>query len=120
MGIVIAATDKTLVAVITGAASGAGTGAASPYIIAMNNMGIGGLPHLVNALLITSIFSAGNTYTFASMRSLHAMSCQGHAPKFLQKCTKSGVPIYCFAVTMIFPLLSLLQLGNSSEQVLTW
>lgn len=120
VGIVISANDPKLIAVITNQTSGAGTGAASPYTIAMTNMGISGLPHLVNALLVTSIFSAGNTYTFASMRSLHAMACQGHAPKFLQKCTKRGVPIYCFAVTMIFPLLSFLQLGNSSSEVLTW
>lgn len=39
-----------------------GTAAASPYVLAMQNMGIRGLPSLVNALLVTSIFSAGNTY----------------------------------------------------------
>lgn len=39
---------------------GAHTGAASPYVIAMTNLGIQGLPDLVNALLITSIFSAGS------------------------------------------------------------
>ena len=36
-----------------------GTAAASPYVIAMQNLGVGGLPNLVNALLVTSIFSAG-------------------------------------------------------------
>jgi len=60
--------DKTLVAILGGDSSGGGTAAASPYVIAMQNMGIEGFPHLVNALLVTSIFSAGNTYTYCATR----------------------------------------------------
>lgn len=30
----------------------------------MQNMGISVLPHITNALLVTSIFSAGNTYVY--------------------------------------------------------
>lgn len=59
-GIVIPYNDKNLIAVLDG--TGSGTAAASPYVIAMQNLGIGFLPHLTNALLVTSIFSAGNSY----------------------------------------------------------
>lgn len=58
VGILIPYNDPTLVDVLTNGTNG-GTAAASPYVIAMQNMGITGLPHLVNALLVTSIFSAG-------------------------------------------------------------
>ncbi|KAL4976259.1 amino acid permease-domain-containing protein [Aspergillus desertorum] len=68
-------------------------------IIAMQNLRISGLPHVTNALLVTIIFSAGNTYMYCASRS---------------------VPIYCVLVTICFPLLSLLQLGDASSQVLTW
>jgi amino acid transporter len=44
-------------------AAGSGTADGSPYVIAMQLMGIDVLPHVVNALLCTSIFSAGNAYT---------------------------------------------------------
>jgi amino acid transporter len=62
VGIVLPSDDQTLNDILSGTAGGAGTGAASPYVIAMQNMGIGVLPHFTNALLVTSIFSAGNSY----------------------------------------------------------
>ncbi|CCH41991.1 General amino acid permease [Wickerhamomyces ciferrii] len=118
VGVVIASNDKTLVRL---AAEGGGSnGAFLPYVIAMNNMKIKILPHIVNALCVTSAFSAGNSYTFCSTRSLLALSKNGFAPKFLQYCTKNGVPIYCVGVTFCFALLSLLQLGASTGKVLSW
>jgi amino acid transporter len=83
-------------------------------------MSITGLPHLVNALLVTSIFSAGNTYTYVAIRSLHGLAVEGRAPAIFRKCTKSGVPIYSFAFVMVFPCLSFLQVSSGSSKVLTW
>jgi amino acid transporter len=84
----------------------------------MGNMGIPILPHIVNALVMTSILSAGNSYTYCATRSLYGLAIAGRAPRFLRYCTKQGVPIYCLAVVMLFPLLSFLQLSNSSAKVL--
>jgi amino acid transporter len=120
VGIVIPYNDPTLLAIRSGESAGAGTGAASPYVIAMQNLGISGLPHLVNALLVTSIFSAGNTYTYCATRSLYGLAIEGRAPRFLRYCTKAGVPLACFCVVMLFPCLSFLQLSSSSNKVLTW
>ena len=86
----------------------------------MQNLGVSGLPHLVNALLVTSIFSAGNTYTYMASRSLYSLSLNGQAPKFLQATTKTGVPYLCFGVTMIFPFLSFLQVSSDTAQVIKW
>ncbi|KAF2755980.1 hypothetical protein EJ05DRAFT_441696 [Pseudovirgaria hyperparasitica] len=118
VGIVVPYNDKTLTHVLS--TSGSGTGAASPYIIAMQNMGIKFLPDLTNALLVTSIFSAGNAYTFCASRSLHGLAVQGQAPKFLRKTTRRGVPIYCFLITMIFPFLSFLSVSDGSAQAIKW
>ncbi|KAL2682301.1 hypothetical protein Neosp_006751 [[Neocosmospora] mangrovei] len=101
-----------------GLLSSSGSAAGSPYVLAMNNLGITILPDVTNALLLTSIFSAGNTYTFAASRSLHSLALEGRAPRFLAYCTKNGVPIRCFCVVMCFPFLSFLQLSNSSSRVL--
>lgn len=120
VGIVIPHNDKTLVSILSGKTGGSGTGAASPYVIAMKNLSIPVLPHITNALLVTSIFSAGNTYTYAASRTLYSMAIEGRAPKVLRKCTKNGVPIWCFAVTMMFPLLSFLSVSSGSAKVLTW
>ncbi|KXH46421.1 histidine permease [Colletotrichum salicis] len=99
---------------------GALTGAASPFVIAMKNMNVGLLPHLVNALLLTSIYSAGNAYIYCSSRSLYGLALNVHAPKFLTKCTKQVVPIYCLFVALVFACLSFLKLGSGSVKVLTW
>lgn len=118
-GIVIPYDDANLASLLS-SSSASGTAAASPYVIAMQNLGIGVLPHITNALMVTSIFSAGNSYVYCASRTLHALSIEGHAPKFLRKVTKKGVPIWCFCITMIFPMLSFLSLQSSAGEVITW
>ncbi|KAK8138006.1 General amino acid permease AGP2 [Apiospora sp. TS-2023a] len=100
--------------------AGTGTADGSPYVIAMQNMGIGVFPHIINALMVTAIFSAGNAYTYCAMRSLYSMALDGHAPKIFTKCTKNGIPIWCFVLVMVFPFLSFLQVSNDTAQVVTW
>ncbi|KAF9877468.1 hypothetical protein CkaCkLH20_05168 [Colletotrichum karsti] len=119
VGIVVPYNHPTLVNLYFGDGGG-GTAGASPYVIAMENLGIGGLPHLVNALILTSIFSAGNTYTYCATRTLHSLALEGRAPRVLRKVNKRGIPIYCFCVVMIFPFLSFLQVSSSSAVVITW
>lgn len=118
VGIVLPYNDATLINVLS--TKGGSTGAASAYIIAMQNMGIHGLPHLVNALLVTSIFSAGNTYCYMATRSLYSLALARKAPKFLLATTKQGIPYYCFAITMVFPFLSFLQVSSNTSQAIKW
>ncbi|KAK6073958.1 General amino acid permease AGP2-like protein 2 [Seiridium cupressi] len=120
VGIVIPYNDKTLVEILSGDAGGSGTAAASPYVIAMKNLGVTFLPDLTNALMLTSIFSAGNTYTYCATRNLYGLALEGRAPKVLRYCTKNGVPVFCFAIVMIFPFLSFLSVSSGSSKVLTW
>ncbi|PPJ56923.1 hypothetical protein CBER1_02261 [Cercospora berteroae] len=119
VGIVASSRDPKLEAVVVGG-EGNGSAAASPYVIAMTNLGISVLPDIVNALILTSIFSAGNTYTYCAIRNLYSLSLEGRAPKFLRHCTKQGVPIYCFAVVMVFPMLSFVSVSSSSRVAITW
>lgn len=118
VGIVLPYNDPQLIKV--NSSGDTGTAAASPYVIAMSNFGIQGLPHLVNALMMTSIFSAGNTYTYCATRSLYGLALEGRAPRFLRKTTNNGVPIWCFCVVMIFPMLSFLQVSSSSAEAIGW
>lgn len=74
----------------------------------------------MSSLLLTSIFSAGNTYCYCAMRTLYGLALEGRAPKVLTYTTKKGVPIYCFLVVMIFPMLSFLQVSNNSSIVIGW
>lgn len=97
--------------------------------------------NILRSLMMTSIFSAGNTYvsavfgislswkdaditchlkTYCAVRNLYGLALEGRAPKFLRYCTKRGVPIWCFCVVMLFPFLSLLQVSSASAIVITW
>ncbi|KAK5169197.1 uncharacterized protein LTR77_006506 [Saxophila tyrrhenica] len=118
IGIVIPSDSPTLLAILSGEISGSGTGAASPYVIAMQRLKISGLPHIVNALILTSIFSAGNALLYAATRTLHGMSLEGHAPRIFSRCTKRGVPVWALLFSLSFCLLAFLQSSSSSAAVL--
>lgn len=117
IGIVVPYNDPELLAAIKEGKPGA---AASPYVIAMERLGIKVLPHIVNALVLTAAFSAGNSYTYCASRTLYGLSLAGHAPKIFTKCTKTGVPIYAVLLTLCASLLGFLQLSRSAQTVLTW
>ncbi|OJJ42131.1 hypothetical protein ASPZODRAFT_126055 [Penicilliopsis zonata CBS 506.65] len=117
VGVLIAYNDPLLVSAIT---SGTSSSAASPYVIAMENLGVTVLPDIVTALMVTSVFSAGNTYSYAATRALHGLAVAKQAPRIFAKTTQKGVPIYSYIVVMAFSCLSLLQLSNGSMKVLDW
>ncbi|KAG0675188.1 hypothetical protein C6P40_001866 [Pichia californica] len=117
VGILLQHDDPTLVAAVTNGAAGANV---SPYVIAMKNMNIKVLPHIVNVLCMTSSFSAGNSYIYCSSRSLYAMAKRGKAPAIFKVCLRNGVPIFGIAMAIAWSCLSLLQLGDSASVALDW
>ncbi|MBW0498592.1 hypothetical protein O181_038307 [Austropuccinia psidii MF-1] len=76
------------------------TGAKSPFVIAMQNAGIKGLPSVLNASLVTFTLSAASSNIYISSRCLYGLSVAGKAPRFLTKTTRNGLPIYCYLVAM--------------------
>ncbi|MCJ1441225.1 MAG: hypothetical protein MMC23_001711 [Stictis urceolatum] len=94
--------------------------AASPYVVAMQRLHIGVLPHIVNAAVLGAAFSAGNSYVYCASRSLYGLALEGKAPRFLTRTARNGVPVYCVLVVLLIALLSFLQLSENSAVVLTW
>ena len=78
---------------------GGSTVASSAFVIAIENAKIKALPSIINAVILSSAFSAGNSVLYASSRTLYGLACAGQAPRFLRKCTKEGLPIWCVFVT---------------------
>ncbi|KAI6892956.1 amino acid permease, partial [Hortaea werneckii] len=94
--------------------------AASPYVVAMNRLRIRVLPSIVNALVLASAFSAGNSYVYCASRSLFGLALEGKAPKVLTRTNRQGVPYYCVLVILLICLLAFLQVSNGSATVLAW
>lgn len=121
VGVLVPYNDKTLVGIFEGTIAGGGTGAASPYVIAMNRLKVSSfVPNLVNALILSSVVSAGNSYIFYSSRTLYGLAIRHHAPRVLGLTNRHGVPYAAVLVSLGFGCLSFLQVSNSSSVVLTW
>ncbi|KAJ7022572.1 general amino acid permease AGP2 [Mycena alexandri] len=116
VGILVPYTDPNLLATAA-VRPGAGT---SPYVIAMERLRLGGLAHAVNALVMLSIFSAGNNYVYTASRTLFGLALEGRVPRVLAKCNSRGVPVYSICVTMMLSVLAFLQLSHTSAVVLLW
>ncbi|KAF6221077.1 hypothetical protein HO133_002758 [Letharia lupina] len=117
VGINVPYTDPELVDAFTSSEPGA---AASPYVVAMNRLGIKVLPDIVNALVLSAAFSAGNSYVYCASRSLFGLALDGKAPKIFTRCTRSGVPVYCVLLVLALSLLSFLQVSSGPAVVLQW
>lgn len=117
VGILVPYNDKTMADAFDNGKPGA---AASPYVISMDRLKIPILPDIVNAVILTASFSAGNSYMYCASRSLYGLALEGKAPRFLTKCTNNGVPVYCVGIVLIVGLLSFLQVSNGASVVLNW
>lgn len=117
VGILVAYNDPRLQATLGVTEKNA---AGLPYVIAMQNLNIRVLPDIVNVLLVTAAFSAGNSYTFCSLRTLYGFAVEGYFPKIFTATTKSGIPLYCVMVSLLWAFVSFLQLGKSTKSVLDW
>lgn len=99
---------------------GAPGAAQSPWVIAIDRAGIKGLPHIINAVILTSASSSANAFLYTGSRYLFAMAQLGQAPSFLLKCTKRGVPIWCVSITASVSLLTFMTVSAGGSNVFNW
>ncbi|KAF2005591.1 amino-acid permease inda1 [Amniculicola lignicola CBS 123094] len=92
----------------------------SPWVIAIKNAGIPVLPHIINAVIMTSATSSGNAFLYTGSRYLFGVAQNGHAPKLFLKCTKGGVPYWCVIVIASFSLLTFMSVSTGANKVFTW
>lgn len=93
IGLIIPATSPNLLG------SDASDIAMSPFTLVFQRAGLAVAASVMNAVILTSVLSAGNSGLYAGARMLCAMSKEGQAPKFLGKITKKGVPINAMLLT---------------------
>ncbi|KFH43072.1 proline-specific permease-like protein [Hapsidospora chrysogenum ATCC 11550] len=116
VGLCVSSEDPNLLNAIDSNSPGANQ---SPFVIAIENAGIKALPSIINAVVLSSAWSAGNSFFYASTRVLYSAALDGKAPAIL-KFEKFGVPYGCVAMTTALGCLSYLNLGNRSSEVFFW
>ena len=98
IGTLLPYTDPSL---LSAADDSANNVAQSPFTLVFARMGIGAAAAVMNAVILTSILSAGNSGLYAASRMLHSMALKHQAPAIFARVTKGGVPGYAMAVTTV-------------------
>ena len=92
---------------------------ASPFVIGAVRLNIPVLPHIINAVLLTSAWSCSLELLYASTRSLYALAVDGKTPTIFRY-TWRGVPTVCVFAIWVITWISFMSASNSSLQVFTW
>jgi amino acid transporter len=113
IGVICPSNDEKLTS------GGAGAGS-SAFVVGIKNAGIDVLDSIINAGIIISAWSSGNSFLYLSSRSLYSLALSGNAPSFFKYCTKSGVPLRAVACSSLFCALAYLNCANSGAVVFNW
>lgn len=92
----------------------------SPFVLSIRIAHIKVLPHIINAVIVVSTLSVGNSALYGSSRTLHALAEQGFAPKFLRYVDRAGRPLISVIISLLFGLISFLVYSGSSGVVFNW
>ena len=74
----------------------------TPYVSAMNAMGIPAAAQIMNGVVLTAVLSALNSGLYASSRMLFALTRRGDAPQGLAKLSRNGIPARAILLGTLF------------------
>jgi amino acid transporter len=97
-----------------------GTASESPFVIAARLAGIKAIPSIINAIVLTSAWSSGNSSMLGGSRVLFGMAVHGHAPKFFTKVNRFGIPFVAVALFSAFLCLGYMTLSSTASSVFNW
>jgi yeast amino acid transporter len=95
---------------------------ASPFVIAINNAGISGLPSVMNVVILIAVLSVGNSSVYGSSRTLAALAEQNQAPKIFAYIDRKGRPMVSIIAASILGLLCYVVAGgqDTAGTALDW
>ncbi|KFA53931.1 hypothetical protein S40293_01812 [Stachybotrys chartarum IBT 40293] len=99
---------------------GASNASASPFVLGIQRVGIPVLNHIINAAVLTSAWSAGNSFLYSGSRVLYSMALDNQAPKVFRTTNRHGVPWVAVLATWSIGLLAFLNVSNSGAVVFNW
>lgn len=114
IGLIVPFTDKSLMS------SDIEQVAMSPFTLVFQRAGIAFAASVMNAVILTSVFSAGNSGLYAATRMLYVMAKDRQAPAFMSKLNRNGVPMNALIFTTAFGLLAFLSSFFGEGKVFMW
>lgn len=117
ISVIVSSDDPDLLKAVSSGKTNAG---ASPFVLGIQRAGIPVLNHIINGVILTSAWSAGNSFLFAGSRSLYSLAITNQAPKIFRTCNKHGVPYVAVLFTAALACLVYLSVSAGSASVFTW
>lgn len=97
-----------------------GTSATSPFTLVFQMAGSSVAGSFMNAVVVTSVLSAGNHALFAGTRLLWSMGAQGFAPRFFCKVTGYRVPVLALISTSLVSVVCFATSFIGAGQLWNW
>lgn len=94
--------------------------AISPFTLVFERAGLVAAASIMNAVILTSVLSAGNTGLYVSTRMLYALAEGGKAPKSFLKLNERGVPVPALCATALFGLIAFIASLIGEGVAYTW
>ncbi|MGE7904867.1 amino acid permease [Peribacillus sp. NPDC094092] len=91
----------------------------SPFTLVFERAGLAFAASVMNAVVLTSLLSAGNSGLYASTRMLWSMAKDKQAPEFLAKVNRRGIPMNALILTTLIGGLAFLT-SIFGDHVFTW
>lgn len=94
----------------------------SPFVIAVKQAEIPVVPSILNAVIIITVLSVGNSSVYGSSRTLAALGALKQGPSILNYIDRNGRPMVALCVQFAIGLLSFLVAlpGDKTTQVFDW
>lgn len=97
-----------------------GTASQSPFVIAATLAGIKVVPSIINAVIIMSAWSSGNSNVLGGSRVLFGLAMNGQAPKFFTRLSRFSVPWIAISLYGLFMCLGYMSLSSTANTVFDW
>ncbi|RKK86561.1 General amino-acid permease GAP1 [Fusarium oxysporum] len=94
--------------------------AASPFVIAIEMSGSDVLPDIMNAVILISLISVGNTAVYAASRTLAALAEQSLAPKVFAYIDRTGRPLVAIICCGLLGLLAFTANSKIHNEIFNW
>ena len=94
--------------------------AASPFTLVFERAGLAAAASVINAVILTSVLSAGNSTVYIGSRLLYSLAHHGQAPKAFGKVTRHGVPVAGVLFTALISSVAFMTSQVGDSIVYTW
>ncbi|CAO3701476.1 unnamed protein product [Rhizopus stolonifer] len=92
----------------------------SPFTLVFEKAGAEWAADMMNAVILITMISAGNSGVYSSSRTLLSLANDGYAPKFFTRVNRFGIPIWSVLATCAIGCLAFLTSLFGSGVVFNW